>query len=252
MRASARIETGPADLVGRIVFVALSASDGVQPAGGRRRPAARRTCRPPVPCSAANMETALNAVWDAAPGPADRIAVVGGGVVGALVRMAVRALPGAEVTLVDIDPQRAEIAAALGVGFSLPPDARRRLRSRGPCERDPVRASRPRCGSPATRRRCIEMSWYGAAEVAVPLGGAFHSRRLQAGLEPGRPGRAVAPAALDASPPARRRARLAARSTRSTRCSRPPSTSTTCRPRLPKILDARQRRALCQLRYPAA
>ena len=59
---------------------------------------------------AANMETALNAVWDAAPGPADRIAVVGAGVVGALVAYLCGRLPGADVTLVDINPARAELA----------------------------------------------------------------------------------------------------------------------------------------------
>ncbi len=78
---------------------------------------------------AANMETALNAVWDAAPGPADRIAVVGAGVVGSLVAYLCGRLPGAEVTLVDINPSRAELAAALGVGFATR-NGQGRLRSR--------------------------------------------------------------------------------------------------------------------------
>jgi len=74
---------------------------------------------------AANMETALNAVWDAAPGPADRIAVVGAGVVGSLVAYLCGRIPGAEVTLVDINPARAELAQALGVGFARPETAKR-------------------------------------------------------------------------------------------------------------------------------
>ena len=69
---------------------------------------------------AANMETALNAVWDAAPAPADRIAVVGAGVVGALVAYLCGRLAGAEVTLVDINPARAELARKLGVSFARP------------------------------------------------------------------------------------------------------------------------------------
>src|SRR5207248_616982 len=69
---------------------------------------------------AANMETALNAVWDGAPGPADRIAVVGGGVVGLLVAHLCARLPGSEVTLVDIEPSRAELAHALGLHFAAP------------------------------------------------------------------------------------------------------------------------------------
>ena len=69
---------------------------------------------------AANMETALNAVWDAAPGPVGRIAVVGAGVVGALVGYLCAQIEGTEVTLVDINPARGELARALGLNFALP------------------------------------------------------------------------------------------------------------------------------------
>ena len=68
----------------------------------------------------ANMETALNALWDAAPGPADRIAVVGAGVLGALLARLCARIPGTDVTLVDIDPARAELARMLGVRFAEP------------------------------------------------------------------------------------------------------------------------------------
>jgi hypothetical protein len=127
---------------------------------------------------AANMETALNAVWDAAPGPADRIAIVGAGVVGSLVAYLCGYIPGAEVTLVDINPARAELAGALGVGFAEPGSAR------GECDLV-VHAS----GSSAGLRTAIElageeatvleMSWYGDTAVPAMLGGAFHSRRLR-------------------------------------------------------------------------
>jgi hypothetical protein len=127
---------------------------------------------------AANMETALNAVWDAAPGPADRIAVVGAGVVGSLVAYLCGHLAGAEVTLVDINPARAELAGALGVGFAEPANAK------GECDLV-VHAS----GAPAGLRTAIElageeaivleMSWYGDTPVPAMLGGSFHSRRLR-------------------------------------------------------------------------
>jgi len=127
---------------------------------------------------AANMETALNAVWDAAPGPADRIAIVGAGVVGSLVAYLCGHIPGAEVTLVDINPARAELAGAFGVGFAEP------ARARGECDLV-VHAS----GSPAGLRTAIElageeatvleMSWYGDMAVPAMLGGPFHSRRLR-------------------------------------------------------------------------
>src|SRR5262252_5253027 len=115
------IEQGPADSVGRIVFAlhphqtrfdlpaeaALPVPDGV--------PAARAVL-------AANMETALNAVWDAGEGPFGRVCVVGAGVVGALTGYLLRRLAGAEVVLVDIDKRRARLAASLGLGFASPAD----------------------------------------------------------------------------------------------------------------------------------
>lgn len=126
----------------------------------------------------ANMETALNALWDAAPGPADRIAVVGAGVVGCLCAWLAGKLAGAEVTLVDIDKSRAAVAASLGVGFALP-DA-------GPEECDLVIHASASATGLATALRLagneatvLELSWYGAGEVALALGEAFHSRRLR-------------------------------------------------------------------------
>jgi len=127
---------------------------------------------------AANMETALNAVWDAAPGPADRIAVVGAGVVGSLVAYLCGQLPGAEVTLVDVNPARAELARTLGVGFARPETAK------GDCDLVVHASGNPAglstalalAGEEAT---VLELSWYGDATVTAALGGAFHSRRLR-------------------------------------------------------------------------
>jgi len=126
---------------------------------------------------AANMETALNAMWDAAPGPADRIAVVGAGVVGSLVACLCNRLPGADVTLIDIDPSRANLAALLGLKFALPGTA--------PQDCDLVFHTSGNGAGLATalslagdEAKVIEMSWYGESEVSLPLGGAFHSRRL--------------------------------------------------------------------------
>ncbi len=127
---------------------------------------------------AANMETALNGVWDAAPGPADRIAVIGAGVVGSLVAYLCGRLPGADVTLIDINPARAELAGKLGVNFADPRNAK------GDCDLvvhasgspDGLRTALELAGDEAT---VLEMSWYGDAAVTAPLGGPFHSRRLR-------------------------------------------------------------------------
>jgi NADPH:quinone reductase-like Zn-dependent oxidoreductase len=127
---------------------------------------------------AANMETALNAVWDAAPGPADRIAVVGAGVVGSLVAYLCGRLPGAEVTLIDINPARAELARALGVGFARPEAANRDcdLVVHASGHPDGLDTALGLAGDEAT---VLELSWYGDAPVTASLGGAFHSRRLR-------------------------------------------------------------------------
>jgi threonine dehydrogenase-like Zn-dependent dehydrogenase len=126
----------------------------------------------------ANMETALNATWDAGPGPFGCVAVVGAGVVGALVGILCKRMAGADVTLVDINPARAELAHALGLRFASPDTA--------PTECDLVVHTSATgaglvtainlAGDEAT---ILELSWYGTGDVAVPLGGAFHSRRLK-------------------------------------------------------------------------
>ena len=126
---------------------------------------------------AANLETAINAVWDASPTLGDRIAVVGSGVLGALVAWLCARIPGTEVELIDLDPSRAALATALGAGFALPDGAR------GNCDLV-IHAS----GAPAGLARALElagdeatvleMSWYGQRSVTLALGEAFHARRL--------------------------------------------------------------------------
>lgn len=127
---------------------------------------------------AANMETALNALWDSRASAGDRIAVVGAGVVGALTAWLAGRMPGTEVTLIDRLPQRQALAAALGVAFALPEEA--------PGEQDlVVHASASEAGLngalalAGTEARILELSWYGSQRPAVALGQAFHARRLQ-------------------------------------------------------------------------
>jgi threonine dehydrogenase-like Zn-dependent dehydrogenase len=171
------VEAGPEELVGRTVFSLYPHQSAFNIPAGSVVPIPAEV--PPMRAVlAANMETALNAVWDAAPGPADRIAVVGGGVVGSLVAYLCGGLPGASVTLVDVNPARAALAQALGVGFAAPDAA--------PDDCDLVVHASATAAGLATALRLageeatvLELSWYGAGEIAVPLGGAFHSRRLR-------------------------------------------------------------------------
>lgn len=126
---------------------------------------------------AANMETALNAVWDCGAAPGDRVSVIGAGSVGCLAAWLLARMPGCEVELIDSNPQRQSIAAALGVAFAVPQAAR--------AEADVVlHASGSEAGLALALRLAgfeatvCELSWYGKRSVALALGEEFHSRRL--------------------------------------------------------------------------
>lgn len=126
---------------------------------------------------AANMETAVNGVWDAGILPGDRLAVIGAGTIGCLVAWLASQIRGTEVCLIDVNPARASVAAALGVDFALPAAA--------PDERDVVMHV---SGAPeglelaltlgAFEATIVEMSWFGSQQVALPLGEGFHAKRL--------------------------------------------------------------------------
>jgi NADPH:quinone reductase-like Zn-dependent oxidoreductase len=170
------VEHGPPDLVNQHVFVLFphqkrytvpSDSVFVLPEG----------VPPHRAVLAANLETAINGLWDARPQIGDRVAVVGGGTVGCLVAWLAGRIPGCEVELVDINPQRAVIAQALGVRFARPEAAS-----------DGADLVIHASGSPAGLQLALslaafeatiaELSWYGDQPVTVALGQAFHARRL--------------------------------------------------------------------------
>lgn len=127
---------------------------------------------------AANMETALNGIWDSGAKERSRIVVVGAGIVGLLIAHLGAHMLKANVTVVDIAPERRAIAESFGASFAAP-DA-------SPKDADVVFHTSATAAGLATaisaaafEAKIIEMSWYGEGTVAIPLGGAFHSRRLQ-------------------------------------------------------------------------
>jgi hypothetical protein len=172
-----RIELGSPELIGQLVFSLMPHQSIFQTDATNvlvipgEIPAQRAVL-------AANMETALNAVWDASPGPGDRIVIIGAGVLGCLIAYLCGHLPGAEVTLVDINPEREDIATKLGVQFS-PPEL-------APTDCDLViHCSASAAGlstaisSAGKEATILELSWYGSNKVDMSLGGAFHSRQLK-------------------------------------------------------------------------
>lgn len=171
-----KVIEGPSELEGRSVFCLYPHQDLY------RVPASAVT---PIPeglpegraVLAANMETALNALWDGRPAAGDRVVVVGAGVVGLLVAGLCTRLTGCEVLAYDVDAGRADVAAALGVRFMTEPpvgaDADLIFHASG--HEDGLRTALDAAGVEAT---IIELSWYGTRMVSLPLGEAFHSRRL--------------------------------------------------------------------------
>lgn len=127
---------------------------------------------------AANMETALNAVWTGKPGPADHIAVVGAGVVGLLVAYLCSQLPGAHVWMVDPNQERAKPAQALGIRYAATVQniANCDLVFHASGHPDGLRDALSIAGNEAS---VVELSWYGSRAVTLQLGGNFHSQQLR-------------------------------------------------------------------------
>ncbi len=171
------VEVGPNALRGQTVFCLYPHQD---------RYVVPTTAVIPIPPSvpprravlAANLETALNVLWDATPRLGDRITVIGAGAVGCLIVRLAGQMPGCAVQLVDIDPRKAALATQLGVRFATPDRAEGR--------QDRVIHT---SGAPAGLTTALELadfesvvveaSWFGARPVSLPLGEAFHANRLR-------------------------------------------------------------------------
>ena len=143
---------------------------------------------------AGTVETAVNALWDAAPLLGDRVTVVGAGMVGCCIARLLSHYPALDITLVDINPRRAEVATSLGVDFALPSEANdgRDLVVHTSATSAGLQQSLELLAPEGT---VLDLSWYGDSEVQLSLGGSFHSKRLairgsQVGtLSPARSGR---------------------------------------------------------------
>lgn len=126
---------------------------------------------------AANMETALNALWDAQPLPGDRVSIVGAGVLGCLLLALLTRYPAIDVEVVELSTARAPLVAALG---GRPVSAESASTGRDLVFHTSASAGglRTALGLSRFQGKVVELSWYGSREVNVSLGAAFHSQRL--------------------------------------------------------------------------
>jgi hypothetical protein len=147
-------------------------------------PAARCVPLPPaVPAPRAtlfaNLETAVNAAWDAELVAGEPVAVVGGGAVGLLTAFAVAATGGGRVTLAEADPARRALAARLPwLEAVVAPD--QLPRGAFPCA---LHASGGEAGlqlaidAVGFEGRVLDLAWYGVRGVTLQLGTSFHHQR---------------------------------------------------------------------------
>ena len=174
--AVGEVLAGPERMVGRHVFALHPHQDRF------RVPVEAVVPLPPgVPPAravlGANAETALNAIWDAAPRPGMRVLVVGAGLLGALVAIFLSSLEGLAVTVTDKVGETASVFADFPVKFRHPGETGGDFDLAFHCSAT-AEGLAAALDALAFEGTCIELSWYGEAPVPVPLGGAFHSRRL--------------------------------------------------------------------------
>lgn len=171
------VEDGPDHLVGQTVFCLFPHQTRyVVPVGAVA--VVPDGIPPQRAVLAGTVETAVNALWDAAPLVGDRVVVVGAGMVGCCVARLLAQVPGVRTTLVDVDESRAAVAASLGVDFAVPDGVERGgadLVLHTSATSEGLQLSLELL---ATEGEVVELSWYGEGEVQLALGGVFHSRRL--------------------------------------------------------------------------
>ena len=193
---------------------------------------------------AANLETAINGLWDAGRTSAIASTVIGAGTVGCLVAWLAGRMPGCDVELVDVNPARAPIAQALGVRFAAPEQAAATAPTSSSTRADRPRASRSRCASPAFEATIVEMSWYGDQVGAAAARRGVSRAAADAEVVAGRHRGAVAARALGPAPADAARAVAARRPGARRADHRRERRSRRCREVMAQLADGAGRHAL--------
>ncbi|MEM1137565.1 MAG: zinc-binding alcohol dehydrogenase [Bacteroidota bacterium] len=124
-----------------------------------------------------NMETAVNAIWDANVEIGDKVLVIGYGTVGALTALIASKIPGIDISILEINQNR--FNAAVEQGFKVSSILENKdfdivFNTSGNAEMLQKAISVTK-----SEGRIIEMSWYGAKSITINFGADFHYGRKQ-------------------------------------------------------------------------
>jgi 2-desacetyl-2-hydroxyethyl bacteriochlorophyllide A dehydrogenase len=144
---------------------------------------------PRIGIFAANVETALNSLLDAAPRLGERVVVIGQGVVGLLITQLVRRAGASLVITSDLYEKRRQLSRSAGADLAVDPTAEslaeRVSAMTGGAGADVViEASGQPCALndavnvAAAEGRVVVVSWYGTKRAELALGSDFHRKRL--------------------------------------------------------------------------
>lgn len=124
---------------------------------------------------ASNLETAVNAIWDAELEIGDSVQIVGFGIIGALIAKVINQMPGVSLEINEIDPIRLGIAKNLGFVISEQPKSERFDKVFNTSTGDGVLQEAIK--STKSEGTIIELGWYGERSTTLALGGEFHYGR---------------------------------------------------------------------------
>jgi 2-desacetyl-2-hydroxyethyl bacteriochlorophyllide A dehydrogenase len=144
---------------------------------------------PRIGIFAANVETAVNALLDAAPRLGERVVVIGQGVVGLLITRLARRAGASLIVTSDLYEKRRVLSRSAGADIAIDPsseDLRERVSAlTGGLGADVVieASGEPRALDGAIKAaahegRVVVVSWYGTKRADLALGGDFHRKRL--------------------------------------------------------------------------